>query len=385
MSDKHLDLDDENEPAPKLDLDYGPEGPRSKPEGPRSKPLPRVVRERRTAPAPPPKRPTRWPWLVLLLVIVGAGGALEKTPYGAFFRHSIDALVHADERALLTQDTIGKVHELLGRDTLDKGNEALATVDAALAKAPTHKPLLAWAAYTTFAYELRFGRDAGKHARANDWLARAGDHPNARLAAAARNVLEKRAPDLKSTESEARWLEGLAATGDASVRALEEATKSDSSIRMRAALMRAVEPIDATRAKELAASIASESNNHVAARLVLARAAYAAHDVAALARYVGELGPLEKDATSVEKSELFTLRGLHALERGEAIAARAAFEESAKLGSTSSLTKLGLVRALIALGKLDDARAALDSLTDPALAGDVAKLRALTVSKPNKK
>jgi hypothetical protein len=375
VTDKNLDVDDENEPAPKLELDYSG-GP------PISQPRPgRVARDGKKA-LPPPPKPTRWPWLLLLL-IVGGGLALEKTPYGAFFRHSIDGLVHADERALLTQDTITKVHELLGRDTLDKGNEALAAVDAAVAKAPTHKPLLGWAAYATFAYELRFGRDASRHSKALDWLSRAGDHANARLADAAKNVLDKKPPPALSGDAEAKWLQGLAATGSDAARAFEEATKTDSSIRMRAAWMRALENHDATHARELATSIASESPSHIGARLVLGRAAL--HDAAALAKIIGELAPLEKLATAQEKTELITLRGFYALEKGDANAARAAFDENTKSGSGTQLNTLGLARALIALGKLDEARAALDAVSDPALATEVTKLRALTVSKPAKK
>ena len=378
-----LDVDDDD-PAPKIALDYSLGDPAvrvSRPMHSRRGPEARVHRP----------RPTRWPWL-LLLALIGGGAALERTEHGAFFRHSIDALVHADERALLTQDVIGKVHDALGADTLDRGNQALKAIDAAVLRAPRHKPLMAWAAYTVFAYELRFGRNPARHAQAVEWLGQAGTHSNAVLAAVAKAVVENdpaRAREkLNNPESEGKMLLGyieLASKhpGEA-VRALEDAVKLDASIRTRAALARAIEAVDTDRARELATTIASEAKSHIGARLILGRIAYGTKNSAALTQMVSELGPLEKDATQSEKSELFTLRGLHALERGEAVAARAAFEESSKLAISSSLNTLGLAHALIATGKPEEARAVLDSLTDVAYTADVAKLRALT-GKPNKK
>lgn len=384
MTDKNLEVDDDDH-GPVIELD------RSLGEPVVRMPL---VMGRTSRKPPPPRRAARWPWL-LLLVVLGGGAALERTEHGAFFRHSIDALAHADERALLTEETLAKVRTGLGADTLEGSKQALSAVDAAVARAPRHKPLLAWAAYAVFAHELRFARNPTRHAQAVEWLAVANAHPHAVLAAAARELLdhnEARAREkLTREDGEAKFLLGhveLSAKHPLeAVHAFEAAVKMDPSIRTRAALARALEGVDTVRAREAATSIASEAKSHIGARLIVGRIAYATRDSAALTSAVTELGPLEKDATPTEKSELFTLRGLHALERGEALAARAAFDESTKLanGTSSSLNTLGLARALITLAKLDDARAALDSISDPNLTAEVAKLRALTAGKPNKK
>lgn len=417
-----LDVDEEDAKSPNIALDLSAGDPKVR--APRSvvaRPSRPVVRA----------RPARWPWLVLVVLLVFAGGALERTEHGAFFRHKIDALVHADERALLTEETISKVRDALGADTPDRAHDALAAVDSAVLRAPRHKPLLAWAAYTVFAHELRFGRDHARHERAVSFLSSAGDRPHAFLAAAARDVLlgepEKaraalaRAPDAVEAKLLLGAIELAAKHPQQAVRALEEAVKLEPNARTHGALARALEPLDGARAFDVATALAESDKSHVGARLILARLSYRAREMKAVARWVAELGPLEKSSTQSERSELFTLRGLHALERGEPAAARAAFEESTKLASGApsvytmvglgelelsagkpsearthfeaaiaadpalSRARLGLASALIALGKLDDARVALDAITDPSVANEIAKLRALATGKPKKK
>ncbi len=416
-----LDVDEDDAKAPDIALDLSAGDPKVR--------VPRVAA--RVSRPVAPKRPARWPWLLLFVVFVGAGGALERTEHGAFFRHKIDALVHADERALLTEDTIAKVRDALGADSPDRARDALAAVDAALLRAPRHKPLLAWAAYTVFAHELRYGRDDARHGRAVSWLSSAGDRPHAFLAAAARDLLlnepdKARAALLRAPqEVEAKLLLGAIELATKhppeALRAFEEAVKLEPNPRTHAALARALEPLDGARAFDVATALAESDKGHVGARLILARLSYRAREMKAVTKWVAELGPLEKHATRVEKSELFTLRGLHALDRGEPEAARAAFDESVKLANGTpsvytmvglgqlalsagkpaearthydaaiaadpalSRARLGLASALIALGKLDDARVALDAISDPAVANEVTKLRALTTGKPKKK
>lgn len=419
MSDKDLEDDDDGKPVD-IPLSVSPDELRR----------PARVVPQRVVRKPEVQRPTRWPWFLVLLLLAG-GAALERTEHGAFFRHKIDALIHADERALLTQDTIGKVRDVLGADTADRAGEALVAVENAVARAPRHKPLLGYAAYALFAHELRFGRDAGRHAKASEWLTRAGDHPHAFLAGAARDVLLNepdkaraglaRAPHEVETKLLLGAIELATKHPLEAIAALEEAVKLEAHPRTQAALARAVEQVDATRAAVLASAVAESAKTHVGARLILARLAYRAYDSKGLTQWVAELGMLDKQATESEKSELFALRGLHAIDRGELVAARAAFDESGRLAKgvpssyalvglgdldmsagkldeararydaaivadpTLTRARLGLANALIALGKLDDARGVLDAIADPAAAAEVTKLRAKAAGKPKKK
>lgn len=369
----------------------------------------------------------RWPFVLIALLALGGGGAaLERTEHGAFFRHTIDAFVHAEHRALLTQKTIGRVRDALGSDTIEAATTALSAAHDAVTEAPRHKPILGYAAYAFFAHELRFGNHADRHATAKEWLAAAGDHPNAHLAAAARHLVEndraaartalKKAPDGLEAKLLLGALEQAERHDKDAIAAYEQASKLETSPRTRAALIAALEIAEPKRALTMAKELARDAPDHRDARIVVGRLSIASGDLETAKTALAELEKLAGQATWYQQAETKTLGALVAIESGRWSDAQRLVRESldiskrrtspwtvialgdlalhegnarnaeahyqAVLVTAGNVTRasLGLARALLAQGKTDEARKVLDGITDEAAAGQVAKLRASMAS-----
>lgn len=407
-----------------IELDYSAPEPLSAQHGGR-----RVSRT--TVETKKKKKLRRWPFVLFALLALGGGGAaLERTEHGAFFRHTADAFVHAEQRALLTQKTIGRVRDALGSDTLEAAKAALSAAHDAVGEAPRHKPILGYAAYAYFAHELRFGNDASRHETALKWLAAAGDHPHAHLAAAARHLVEGDRPLARSalrkapSEVEAKLLLGAIEEADRHPReaaaAYEEASKLETSPRTRAALIAVLETADPKRAVTMAKELAHDAPDHVDARLVLGRLSILTGDVATAKAALAELAKIAGQTTMHQQSEMKTLGALAAIASGSWPDAerlvRESLEVSKKRASPWTVValgdlslhagnakdaeqhyhsalamdagipraSLGLARALTAQGKTEEARKVLDGITDERLAAEVAKLRASLAPKPAK-
>jgi len=346
----------------------------------------------------PPRKPVRRRGLVplLLLLLLGGGAALERTPHGAFFRRDVDTFLKRDEHATLELDTMNAVHAAFAFDTWDHAVAGLAALDDALAKAPQRKTLAAFGAWTLFAYELRFGADPKRHEQALALLAN-GEGSWVRLATATRDVLSRDATKAMASaklahagdphNAEAHLVFAfatlLAEQPKDAIVAFDQAVGAEQTSRTRGALAAALESIDPTRAKESAALLADVAVGHVSSRLVLARLAVLAKDTPTLERRLGELAKLESAASRNEKAEIATLRGDLAMAKGSAAEAKAHYQ-LATADPTLLRPRLGLARAMIALGEFEAARSILDTIVDPSATAEVARLRTLASSKPTK-
>lgn len=223
------------------------------------------------------RKSSRAPRVVLLVLVVAivAGGALQLTPYGAFGYLAISDSVKAKEYARAAADAGTQARRGLASDTY---GDALATLDALSLqrqRAPRARGLGAYAVGTYFAFEVRFGHDTDRNGRANQWLA-----------------------DLKDTD--ARYVvfaqaAQAAASGDwpKARRGLENAAKRDpgDGIQQDIALLRgevelgAREPGAANTAFKAALAVAPTARAHFG----LARAAMMSQDVAAVRKEVAEV------------------------------------------------------------------------------------------------
>jgi serine/threonine protein kinase/thioredoxin-like negative regulator of GroEL len=386
--------------------------------------LPRIDEE-------PESSPLKWVFAAVALLAI-AGGALELTSHGAFFRNDVADRMHAAEYAQITEDAEKAARTALAADVADRGVAGLSALESATAKAPRHAPLLAYAAYATFAWEVRFGRDLDRHGKAALLLEKSQGAKEEKLANAMRDLatgeVAKARPALRAiAEAEPKNEDALIAAGEGELAGgatkdaaafFTRAIAISRSPRARYGLVRALEKDDPAKAKEEAESLAKDAPDHVGARLVLARMALVrAHDPAAADRWLSELGKLGAQASASERGEIACLRGHVHLARGEVAAARKDFDESvaASKGKPSPLSELGLgevelaseknaaaithfnaaydgdpglwaakigiARAQIAQGNAADAKATLATITDPAAQADVDKWTAVAAGK----
>lgn len=315
-----------------------------------------------------------------LAVLAVGGGLLELTSHGAFFRHDLLDRMRADAYAQIERDAVEKAKTALAHDTADRASAAVAALDAAVNQAPRHAPLLAWSSWASFATEVRFGRDLDRHARASALLDRIPQGPRKTLATALRDLVQGDAGKARVAldglvKTEPKDVDVLLALGEAQLatKSPDEAAKTfDRAIEVARtprtvyARIRALELVDKARARDEAQKLANEAEDHVGARLVLARLAWADHDVDATDRFLREIAKVPAAAGARERSEAATLRGFVLLSRGDVEGARKAFDESvaAAKGTTSPSTELGLGDVELAAGKPSAAiahyRAALD-------------------------
>ncbi|MGZ3449494.1 MAG: protein kinase domain-containing protein [Polyangiales bacterium] len=387
-------------------------------------------------PSTPPRRSgdresaSRFSFAIVALIAMG-GGALELTPHGAFFRHDLVDRMHAEEHARIEREAVNVAQTAFAADVADRGIAALSALEAAVAKAPRHAPLLAWAAYAQFAWEVRFGRDLDRHGKAAAWLEHGQGAPMEKLATAMRDLAggeaAKARPILRAlVEADPKNLDALMAAGEAELAGgaskdaaawFARAIALSRTPRARYGLIRALEKDDPARAKEEAEALAKDAPDHVGARLVLARMALVrSHDPALAEAWLAQLSKLGPQASTSEQGEIACLRGHVHLARGEVAAARKDFDESvtASKGRPSPLAELGLgeveltsnpqaaithfnaaydadpsawaakigiARAQIALGNPADAKATLATITDPAAQIDVTKWTAVANGK----
>ena len=117
-----------------------------------------------------------------LLVVFVAGAALSLVPsIGPFGAYLMIDQLKAGEYALLVQNTVTRTQSAMARDTYPEAKQALTAVEASRASAKRVKPLPAYAAFTAFAEELRFGTDPAIHARGSVLLDQLAEHPETSL------------------------------------------------------------------------------------------------------------------------------------------------------------------------------------------------------------
>ncbi len=122
-----------------------------------------------------------------LLVVFVAGAALALVPsVGPFGAYLVIDQLKAGEYAQLIGSTVTQAQSAMARDTYPEAKLAISDVEASRASAKRVRQLPAYAAFTAFAEELRFGSDPAIHARGTVLLDELAEHPDTAYVALAR-------------------------------------------------------------------------------------------------------------------------------------------------------------------------------------------------------
>jgi predicted Zn finger-like uncharacterized protein len=318
---------------------------------------------------------------LFVLFVGGASLALVPAvgPFGAYV--AIDHL-KASEHAALVARTVAGAQSDMASDQYPAAKQAIAAVEAARASAKRVRALPAYAAFTAYAEELRFGSDPAIHARASvllDELAEHADTPYLALARCARAAAEgqiARAKQLFDGLSAARpadadlaFLRGEIAlrAGDpkAAVAIWQAAVRIQKSARGVFGLARADFAAGDTGGAAAAARDALEQNpSHVGARILLARISGASRSGEGEALRL--LGSIAKDPSGASPDELVSaqtfLGDIH-LERSRMSQAETAYGEALKINPKAARALNGLGDALYRAGRFSEAQARFEAST----------------------
>ncbi|HYP91549.1 MAG TPA: hypothetical protein VEQ59_25450, partial [Polyangiaceae bacterium] len=137
--------------------------------------------------APKPKRKLDLRIYGGVFVVFVAGAALALVPsVGPFGAYLVIDQVKAGEYSKLVEDTVKQAQRAMARDSYPEAKQAIVAVEASRASAKRVRELPAYAAFSAFAEELRFGPDSAIHARGAVLLDELAEHPETRYVALAR-------------------------------------------------------------------------------------------------------------------------------------------------------------------------------------------------------
>ncbi|HEU5077311.1 MAG TPA: tetratricopeptide repeat protein, partial [Polyangiaceae bacterium] len=301
--------------------------------------------------------------LGLLVVMSVGGGALALVPdVGPFGYHfAVDTLKSGEYRAA-TERAVRESRKLLAQDTFAAATRGVESVEAARKQLPRVRPLAAYAAFTGFLSEMRFGSDSKTHARATvslEGLSEAGEVEHLALAKAAREAVDGKPPMarrmLKTLVSKSRsnvdaWvtlaeLELREGDAKAARAAWESAKKIEDSPRTSFGLARALllaEDVDG--AESLARAALAKAPDHTGAKLLLARVTWKRDASDETVKLVSGVVDAKPQMLSPQELVLaHTLLGNIYLARGRVGLAEAAFTAALKADpkAASALTGLG--------------------------------------------
>ncbi|HKO51160.1 MAG TPA: tetratricopeptide repeat protein [Polyangiaceae bacterium] len=325
-----------------------------------------------------------------LLVVFVAGASLALVPsVGPFGAYLVIDQLKAGEYAKLIESTVTHAQKEMARDTYPEAKRAILTVEASRASAKRVRQLPAYAAFSAFAEELRFGSDPAIHARGSvllDELAKYPDTPYVAHARAARAAAEGQIarakqlfdglPQPAAGDSDQAFLHGEIAlrAGDpkAAVAAWQQAVRVQKSPRSAFGLARANYAAADTAAAAAAAREALAHNpEHVGARILLARISSAARSGEAEAlRLLGSIAKSPAAASPDELVDAQTLLGDIHLARSRMTQAEAAYTDALKINPKAARALNGLGDALYRAGRFSEAQARFEASTqaDP---GDI--------------
>ena len=350
------------------------------------------------------KAPSKAPrvFLVVLALLVAGGGALQLTKHGAFGYLTIGDKLRADEYAKATSTSAAAARDRMGKDTVVDGRGAVDDIFAARARTPRAKSLSAYAAFTTFAYEQRFGADPQRDSRAKAFLSDVKDEPDVKYLAAALAAQDAAAGNF---DKAAKGLDGVAKrdVGDPIQRDIAELrgfvaialrdyagakTAFDTAIKL-APTARAhyglalayvgLKQNDSAKT-EIAATLAA-TPNHSGALFLRAAIEIAARDekgaLADLATIIE--GPGKALASTEEYANALALRGGIQASRGRGGEARASFEAAIQSDPNNVNALYGLGHVYFDDGRYTEALTRLDTALSKAPSDErVIALDALT-------
>ncbi len=328
------------------------------------------------------KRKLGWRLFAGLFVVCVGGAALALVPsVGPFGAYVVIDKLKAGEYAQLVSGTVGKARADMARDTYPAAKDAIATVEAARGSAKRVYALAAYAAFTAYAEELRFGSDPAIHARASVLLDELAQHegtayaPLARCARAAAEgqiarakQLEGRLPMLAGDPDQA-FLQGEIAlrAGDpkAAVAIWQATARTQKSARSAFGLARASYAAgDMAGATAAARDALAQNPDHVGARVLLARISGATRSGEAEALRL--LSTIAKGPGSASPDEIVgsqTLIGDIHLARSRISQAEAAYGEALKINPKAARALNGLGDALYRAGRFSEAQARFEAST----------------------
>ncbi|MBL8721644.1 MAG: zinc-ribbon domain-containing protein, partial [Myxococcales bacterium] len=343
-------------------------------------PLPKPRSLEAATPDVPAKKSKVGRVIGILFVALAVGGALlELNPkLGAFGRFAISDKLNVEKHAALLASAKQRTQAALGEDTVARAGQAVTDLQNDLAQAPRFQPLLAYAAYSQFAWQLRFGKDAARDSAGRQMLAKLTEpSPERQLAEAARDAVAGQLPaargvfksllgaDAKNVDAalslgalelkQAAWKDAIAA--------FEAAKKAQDSARARGGLVLAHEGNgDYDKAKKEATALAEKFKTSAVARVFLAQQAWLRdRDEKAAIKWLDEVTkpPVSAGAAPAELVAAFTLRGTIHLERGRVTDAMAAFKAAIEAGKGAPIAAphYGLAEVFLANGQYPQAMA----------------------------
>ncbi len=318
-----------------------------------------------------------------LFVVFIAGAALALVPsVGPFGAYLVVDQLKAGEYEKLIQSTVSQAQGAMARDTYPDAKHAISAVEASRAAAKRVRQLPAYAAFTAFAEELRFGSDPAVHARGVVLLDELAEHPDtpyvalARCARAAAEGQMARAkqlfdglPAAAAGDPDRAFLHGEIAlrAGDAKAATAvwQQTARSQKSPRSAFGLARAsYAGGDATAAAVAARDALAQNPSHVGARILLARISSAARSGEAEA--LNLLGSITQSPATASPDELVnaqTLLGDIHLARSRISQAEAAYSEALKINPKAARALNGLGDALYRAGRFSEAQARFEAST----------------------
>ncbi len=338
---------------------------------------------RNTAEVVPRKRASRAQLFGGLFVLFVGGAALALLPtVGPFGFYVIVDHLKAGDYAALVARTVSAARADMAKDTYPAAKEALAGIEAARASAKRVRELPAYAAFTAYAEELRFGSDPEIHARASVLLDELTNHSDtayvllARCARAAAEGQIARAKQLfdglppPSPEDPDRdFLRGeiaLRAGDPKAVAAVwQAAATAQKSPRSAYGVARAAYAAGDVKAAASAARDALLQNpDHVGARILLARLSGATRTGEAEAlRLLASVTASPGAASPDELVSALTLLGDIHLARSRMSQAEAAYTEALKINPKAARALNGLGDALYRAGRYSEAQARFEAST----------------------
>jgi hypothetical protein len=107
---------------------------------------------------------------VLAVAAILGGGALEFTPLGAFARNPISDAISKSTWDATRAGMVKTAQPVFANDVYSATLKLADDFAAEHAKAPRSPAIAAYAAFTEYMLQLRFGADAGRLARADGWM-----------------------------------------------------------------------------------------------------------------------------------------------------------------------------------------------------------------------
>ncbi len=321
--------------------------------------------------APKPRMLPKLVLVVGILIVIG-GGALQLTPVGAYGHIAIMDVVRAKEYANMasTEAEAGKL-----RLADDNFLGARAYADELAQKheqKPRAREFTAYAAYVEYMHELRFGTDAGRSTRAQAWLKELNPKANLPYQALAEAARAALAGDVAGARNLAQLGSGSGTRGvdaalllgeielraknwpaaQAAFRAAGTGPRADFG-RARA-LWAGRSPTEARQAAELVLSV---SKQHAGAFALLGVLDFEDGQIEQAQKDADTVidGPGKATASPKERSLAFAVRGFTMFRGAKPGDARVAFDEAIRLDPQNLMALVGQGEALYADARYTEA------------------------------